>query len=110
MRRRAAKGGEGEEMHAEKFTHRNVSVLMHAHTLSNPTHLPAVHRGGARCKRKTSARITSCLRVYVCLCVCVWMREPCLCLGIQGKQASRSERLESVQAIDSPLLNRSRPV
>lgn len=69
MRRRAAKGGEGEEMHTEKFTHRNVSVLMHAHTLSNPTHLPAVHRRGARCKRKTSARITSCLCVCVSVCL-----------------------------------------
>jgi len=32
---------------------------------------------------------------------CLDARETCLCLRMQGKQTSRSERLESVQAIDS---------
>lgn len=32
-------------------------------------------------------------RGWLSVCLCVWMWEPCLCLGIQGKQTSRSKRL-----------------
>lgn len=40
----------------------HMTLCSRTHTFSNPIHLPGVHRG-ARCKRKTSERITSCLSV-----------------------------------------------
>ena len=67
MRRRAAKGGEGEEMHTEKLTHHNVSVLLHAHTFKPNT---SARRSPMRSQMQEKD-ISEDNFLSVCVCVCL---------------------------------------